>query len=78
MSIGEVVRYHRGQADMSQEELAQKAGLSPTGIVRLEGGQIKRPRAKTLARLADALGVDQGALLEAVAAPLAAASPSAT
>ena len=43
---------------MSQERLAELAGVAPTSVVRLESGEIERPRATTLAKLADALGVD--------------------
>ena len=60
--VGELVRYHRGLAGMTQEELAEKAGISPAALVRLEGGEIKRPRAGTLGKLAGALGVDPARL----------------
>lgn len=43
---------------MTQEELAREAGIAPTSVVRLEGGEIERPRALTLTKLARALGVD--------------------
>ena len=56
--VGELVRYHRGRVGMTQEELAEKAGISPAALVRLEGGEVKRPRAGTLGKLAGALGVD--------------------
>ncbi len=42
---------------MTQEELAQKAGVSPTTVVRMESGEIQRPRISTLMDLADALEV---------------------
>lgn len=45
---------------LTQEELAAKAGMSPAALVRLEGGEIRRPRAGTLAKLAGALEVDPG------------------
>lgn len=47
---------------MTQEELAERAGVSPTTVVRMEGGEIKRPRSVTLQKLARALGVDSGDL----------------
>lgn len=60
--VGELVRYHRGRAGMTQEELAEKAGISTAALVRLEGGDIKRPRVGTLGKLAGALGVDPAEL----------------
>jgi len=43
---------------MTQEELARTAGIAATSVVRLENGEIERPRASTLTKLARALGVD--------------------
>lgn len=61
--VGELVRYHRGQAGMTQEELAEKAGVSPTTVVRLESGEIRRSRTLTLAKLAKALGIASDTLV---------------
>lgn len=61
--VGDWVRYYRGQVGMTQEQLAKKAGISTAALVRLEGGEIKRPRAGNLAKLAGALGVDTGELV---------------
>lgn len=60
---GELVRYHRGEAKMTQEELAEKAGVSPTTVVRIESGDILQPRPATLTKIATALGVDPGTLV---------------
>lgn len=62
LGVGEVIRYHRGRAGMTQEELAEKAGVSPTTVVGMEGGRIRRPRTGTLEKLAVALGIDFGEL----------------
>lgn len=54
------------------DRLARKAGLSRTTVYGLECGAIARPRASTLRRLAEALGLpaaDLGAMLAAEAAP---------
>jgi predicted RNase H-like HicB family nuclease/DNA-binding XRE family transcriptional regulator len=67
--IGERVRYHRGQAGLTQEMLARKAGISTAALVRLEGGEIRRPQAGTLTKLAVALGVDPASLREGAAPP---------
>ena len=65
--VGELVRYHRGRLEMTQEQLAQEAGISAAALVRLEGGEIKRPRAGNLTKLAGALGVDPAELVGFVA-----------
>jgi len=57
-AIGQVIRSYRGRRDMTQEQLASRAGLAPTSIVRLESGEIERPRISTLTKVADALEVD--------------------
>jgi transcriptional regulator with XRE-family HTH domain len=56
--VGGLIRHYRGEAGLTQEELAERAGLAPSSVVHLESGEVKRPRAKTLAKLAAALGVD--------------------
>jgi predicted RNase H-like HicB family nuclease/DNA-binding XRE family transcriptional regulator len=65
--VGELVRYHRGRVGMTQEQLAKEAGISTAALVRLEGGEIKRPRAGNLAKLAGALGVGSAELVGFVA-----------
>ena len=55
--IGELIRHIRGRLGMTQEDLAERAGLSPTTVVRLENGEIKRPRTNTLSKLSIALGL---------------------
>ncbi len=43
---------------MTQEQLAHKAGVAPTSVVRLENGEVERPRISTLTKIANTLGVD--------------------
>jgi transcriptional regulator with XRE-family HTH domain len=57
------LRQLRKQRDLSQAELAQRAGLHPNLIGRYERGE-SRPTADTLKGLADALGVSGDYLLE--------------
>ena len=57
--FGERLRRHREAAGYSQEQLAERAGLSANAIGALERGERKRPYPDTLRRLAEALGVDQ-------------------
>src|SRR5262245_23815926 len=52
------LREHRLAAGLTQEELAEHAGLSARGISDLERGLKKRPYSDTVRRLADALDLD--------------------
>jgi transcriptional regulator with XRE-family HTH domain len=51
----------REQKLMTQREVAEKAGVSPTTIVRIERGQLGA--LSTIRKLADALEVQPGELL---------------
>jgi transcriptional regulator with XRE-family HTH domain len=53
--LADVVRAHRHKAAMTQQELAAKAGLSLATLRDLEQGRHARPRAGSLAALAEAL-----------------------
>ena len=53
--FGEQLRRYREAAGYSQEQLAERAGLSANAIGALERGERKRPYPDTLRRLADAL-----------------------
>ena len=57
-AVGEVIRFYRGRHSLTQEQLAEKAGIAPTSVVRLENGEIERPRISTLIKVADALNMD--------------------
>jgi tetratricopeptide (TPR) repeat protein/transcriptional regulator with XRE-family HTH domain len=52
--FGDVVRAHRRRAGWTQEELAEKTGLSVRSIGKLEAGRIAAPRPPTVRLLADA------------------------
>lgn len=52
------IAQRRRDAGLTQEELAERAGLSVRGLRDLERGAVGRPRRTTLVRLADALGLD--------------------
>jgi len=67
-AFGLLLQRHRLTAGLSQEELAERAGLSRRGISDLERGLRQAPYATTLRRLADALGLlepDRAILLAA-------------
>ncbi len=55
--IGRRLRELRDRAQLTQEELAQRAGLHVQEIAKLEGGVRKRPSFATVSALADALKV---------------------
>jgi transcriptional regulator with XRE-family HTH domain len=50
------LRRFRAAAELSQEQLAEKSGLHPTEISRLERA-VRDPRLSTIARVARGLGV---------------------
>jgi transcriptional regulator with XRE-family HTH domain len=55
LAFGEVLRRYRLTAGLTQELLAQRAGLSARGVQDLERGVRQAPYAETVRRLAEAL-----------------------
>ncbi|HEX8733648.1 MAG TPA: AAA family ATPase [Ktedonobacterales bacterium] len=53
--FGDLLRAYRRDAELTQEELAERSGLSVQGIGALERGVIQSPWRETALRLADAL-----------------------
>src|SRR3954469_6791433 len=51
VQFGEVLRNHRRAAGLTQEELAERAGVSPRSISGLERGEGATPRRDTVAQL---------------------------
>jgi non-specific serine/threonine protein kinase len=75
-SFGALLRRFRQTARLTQEELAERAGLSTRGVKYLEAGA-RQPYRDTLQRLATALALapaDQAALEEAARPPVTAAT----
>src|SRR5688572_23205916 len=72
--FGRLLREHRLAAGLTQEALAERAGMSARGISDLESGARQKPQRETVRLLAGALGL-AGADLAAFAA--AAHRPSA-
>lgn len=60
--LGSRIRERRLSAGLSQEALAEKAGISPNTVSRIEGG-LTEMYVKTFRKLAHALGADAGDLL---------------
>src|SRR5262245_1915025 len=57
LTFGELLRRHRDAAGFTQEELAERTGLSVMAISMLERGERRRPQAYTVQKLAEALGL---------------------
>ena len=55
--FGELLRRHRAAAGLTQEEVAERAGVSIRGISDLERGLRRVPQRHTVSLLADALGL---------------------
>jgi transcriptional regulator with XRE-family HTH domain len=70
-SFGEQLRHFRTRAGLSQEELAERAGLTASAIGMLERGERRRPYPHTLRQLAGALDLsdDERAALTGMTTP---------
>src|SRR5437588_12810200 len=68
-TFGTLLTRYRAASGLTQEELAERAGLSVRGLRDLERGVKTRPRAYTVSQLAEALGLlpDDRSLFEQVA-----------
>src|SRR5215211_6832772 len=66
--FGELLRTYRVAAALSQEELAEQAGLSLRAVSDLERGARTTPHLETVRRLANALGLDPTARAALLAA----------
>ena len=73
-SFGALLRRHRTVAGLTQEELAERSGLSVRAISDLERGRTSRPYRGSVASLARALGLDDATLAELVRAARAKAT----
>lgn len=62
--FGELVRRYRGAAGLTQEELADRAGMSVRAVSDIERGRTTRPHRNSVVLLAEALGLT-GASAEA-------------
>lgn len=64
-ALGKNVRECREKCALTQEKLAEKAGLDPTYISGIERG-LRNPGIRNVARLAKALGLSTAGLCEGV------------
>jgi transcriptional regulator with XRE-family HTH domain len=58
MTIGRIVRELMLEHELSYDGLARIAGLSPVTVRGIATGRIRKPRAKTIAKIARAFGRD--------------------
>jgi transcriptional regulator with XRE-family HTH domain len=58
-SFADLLRHHRRVARLTQEQLAEKSGLSTRTIQDLEAGRVQRPRRDSVDLLAAALGLPE-------------------
>src|SRR5579864_4275231 len=58
-NFGALLRSYRTRAGLTQEQLAERAGLSRRGIADLERGARRTPHEHTVERLGSALGLSQ-------------------
>jgi predicted ATPase/DNA-binding XRE family transcriptional regulator len=75
-AFGHLLRQARTAAAFSQEQLAERAGLSARGISDLERGLHRAPRLETVRMLADALAIDDAGRAALLAAARSAPAKS--
>jgi predicted ATPase/DNA-binding XRE family transcriptional regulator len=56
-TFGDLLRRHRDSANLTQEELAARSGLTPQAISLLERGERRHPHRYTVEKLAEALAL---------------------
>lgn len=62
-NLGTNLRHTRKRLGLTQEEVAERSGVHPTEVSRIEAGK-RDPRISTVRRLARALEVRPGELLD--------------
>ncbi len=75
--FGAQLRRYRLMAGLSQEELAERSGLSVRAIANMERGRTARPHRRSLWRLAEALELAEAAREQLIRASRLMAGPSA-
>lgn len=75
--FGALLRFHREAAFLTQEELADRTGLSVRTISDMERGKSTRPYSRSVRLLSEALGLHPGAQAELLAAARPGTAPAA-
>ena len=75
IGFGDLLRRHRATAGVTQEDLANRTGLTPQAIGLLERGKRRHPHAYTVQKLAEALELDGRDLSEFEAAARRSTTP---
>jgi transcriptional regulator with XRE-family HTH domain len=57
-ALGELLKRYRLVCGLSQEELGERAGVSPRAVGDIERGRSRSPHRKTVGLLAAALGIE--------------------
>jgi transcriptional regulator with XRE-family HTH domain len=65
-NIGEKIQKIRNDKKLTQEELAKKADISYTTLIKIEQGKVENPTIKTLKKIASALEVSVDDLIKNV------------
>ena len=68
--LAENIKEFRKKKNLSQEQLAEIAGITYTTLIKIESGQNDNPTIKTLMKLSDSLKVSTDDLLKSVMKPL--------
>ncbi|PPK68953.1 tetratricopeptide repeat protein [Actinokineospora auranticolor] len=76
-AFGELLRSHRTRVGLTQQQLAERSGVSIRALRYIERGAVGMPRADSLRRLAAALGVTPEALADGAARPAKPVRPQA-
>ena len=64
MNIGENVKRYRNKQGLSQDDLAKKADIKYTTLMKVESGVVNKPSVQTMAKIAKALGVSIAELIK--------------
>ena len=62
--LAQNIKKFRKKLNLSQEELAQKAGITYSTLIKIESGANDNPTVKTLAKIAKALDIKIDDLLQ--------------
>ena len=70
VGLADNIRRERKQAGLTQRALAERAGLTELTIIKIERGQERNPKLRTIRRLARALEVSYDRLIPPPDEPL--------